>query len=175
MKSPTIIIAFLIAALPCTCQAFCFEEAGQEYNIAPLLLWSIAKNESGFNPQAVGRNTNGTFDYGVMQINSTWATTLGKERWNALADPCTNVRTGAWILRQCIDKYGYNWKAVGCYNSQTPSKRDRYAARIETIIQKAQKTVQRKLPQASPPEQTAAVEPWDTFFAKTDDDNRNRE
>lgn len=174
MNLPNIIIALLITALPITGHAFCFEEAGKEYNIAPLLLWGIAKHESGFNPQAIGRNTNGTFDYGVMQINSSWASTLGKDRWNALADPCTNVRTGAWILRQCIDKYGYNWKAVGCYNSQTPSKRDRYAARIEAEIRKARKNVQIK-PQASPPEQTAAAETWDTFIGKTDDTNRNQE
>jgi soluble lytic murein transglycosylase-like protein len=109
-----------------------------------------------------------------MQINSSWASTLGKDRWNALADPCTNVRTGAWILRQCIDKYGYNWKAVGCYNSQTPSKRDRYAARIEAEIRKARKNVHIK-PQASPPEQTAAAETWDPFIGKTDDTNRSQE
>jgi soluble lytic murein transglycosylase-like protein len=168
-----LIIAIFIAVLPASGHTFCFEEAGREYDIAPLLLWSIAKNESGFNPQAVGRNSNGTFDYGVMQINSSWAATLGQQRWNALADPCTNVRTGAWILRQCINKYGYNWNAVGCYNSQTPSKRDRYAARIEAVVRKVRKTTQAR-PQAAPQDQTATAGPWHTFFDTTDE-NRNRE
>lgn len=169
-----IIIAALIA-LPSVSFAFCFEEAGREYNISPLLLWSIAKNESGFNPTAVGRNTNGTFDFGVMQINSIWAKTLGKERWIALADPCTNVRTGAWILRQCIDKYGYNWTAVGCYNSQTPSKRDRYASRIEAEVRTVRKTAVQKKQQELPPIQTATAEPWDIVFDKSDDEQRSRE
>jgi conjugal transfer pilus assembly protein TraD len=40
-----------------------------------------------------------------------------------LGDPCTNVRTGAWILAQCVRRYGYNWKAVGCYHSNTPGRR----------------------------------------------------
>lgn len=159
MKFSILIIAALISAHPEVSYSFCFEEAGHEYNISPLLLWSIAKNESGFNPTAVGRNTNGSFDYGVMQINSIWAQTLGKERWNALADPCTNVRTGAWILSQCIDKYGYNWTAVGCYNSQTPSKRDKYAARIEAEVTKARKIVAQRKVSESPPAQTAAAKP----------------
>ncbi|WP_224962727.1 lytic transglycosylase domain-containing protein [Geomonas subterranea] len=117
-------------------EAFCFEEAGREYGIAPQLLWSIAKGESNLNPNAVNRNKDGSYDYGLMQINSSWASVLGRERWQSLGDACTNVRTGAWILRQCIDDYGYGWKAVGCYNSRTPSKRDRYARRIAEIMQK---------------------------------------
>ena len=152
----TATIVIFIFALPSVSNAFCFEQAGQEYDIAPLLLWGIARTESGFNPTAVNRNKNGTFDYGVMQINSSWAATLGTERWNALADPCTNVRTGAWILRQCINKYGYNWKAVGCYNSQTPSKRDRYAARVEAAIRSARRGA-RTAQAAQPQEEAEAV------------------
>jgi len=47
--------------------AFCFEEAGETYGISPLLLWGIAKTESSLDPQAINRNTNGSYDYGVMQ------------------------------------------------------------------------------------------------------------
>ena len=113
---------------------FCFEEAGNRYGIAPQLLWGIAKHESNLNPQAVNWNSNGSYDYGIMQINSSWAGTFGKQRWQSLSDPCANVMTGAWILRQCIDRYGYGWKAVGCYNSRTPVKRERYARRIAATL-----------------------------------------
>ena len=123
--------------LPHPARGFCYEEAGEEFNISPLILWSIAKGESNFNPRAVGHNTNGSYDYGLMQINSSWAATLGEQRWQALSDPCFNVRTGAWILSRCIKDYGYSWQAVGCYNSRTPSKRDRYAARIGAILRRA--------------------------------------
>lgn len=108
------------------------------YGIPPEVLWSIAKGESNLNPNAVNKNTNGSYDFGLMQINSTWAKTLGKEHWASLGDACTNVKTGAWILRQCIDDYGYGWKAIGCYNSRTPSKRDSYARRIAGIMEKFQ-------------------------------------
>ena len=110
--------------------AFCFEEAGETYGISPLLLWGIAKTESSLDPQAINRNTNGSYDYGVMQINSIWYRTLGAETWNALSDPCTNVRVGAWVLAQCIKRHGYNWEAVGCYNSGKSERRKVYAKKV---------------------------------------------
>jgi soluble lytic murein transglycosylase-like protein len=113
---------------------YCFAEAGELYHVSPNLLWAISKHESNFNPVAVGWNSNGTYDYGVMQINSSWAKTLGKELWNDLSDPCTNIKTGAWILRQCIDTAGYNWKAVGCYNTGSTKKGMGYAKKIAAII-----------------------------------------
>jgi len=132
MKFITLII--LILFIPALASAFCFEQAGNEYGVSPLLLWSIAKHESGMNPAAVCRNSNGTYDYGLMQINSSWAKVLGKGTWRRLGDPCTNVRTGAWILAQCVRRHGYNWRAVGCYHSNTPGRRERYAGRIASII-----------------------------------------
>jgi len=120
--------------------AFCFEEAGNRYGISPQLLYAISKGESSFNPLAINYNTNGTYDYGLMQINSSWEPALRRLgiSWNYLADPCTNVMVGAWVLSQCIQDYGYTWPAVGCYNSRTPSKRDRYAARVARIIKHEQ-------------------------------------
>ena len=116
--------------------AFCFETAGSRYGISPNLLYAISKEESSINPGAINYNSNGTYDYGLMQINSSWEPKLRKLGipWNTLADPCTNVMVGAWVLSHCIQDYGYTWSAVGCYNSRTPSKRDQYAARIARIV-----------------------------------------
>lgn len=133
MKRLALAIA-LIALQAGSARGFCFEEAGSRYGIAPQLLWGIAKHESNLNPQAVNWNGNGTYDYGVMQINSLWAASLGAKRWQSLSDPCANVMTGAWILRQCIDQYGYGWKAVGCYNSRTPAKGERYARLVASTL-----------------------------------------
>lgn len=110
--------------------AYCFEEAGQLYGINPLVLRSIAGVESGNKPDAVGKNTNGSYDVGLMQINTIWKSTLGPERWKHLGDACYNTKTGAWILAACISKYSYNWRAVGCYNSQTPEKSEIYARKV---------------------------------------------
>ena len=129
-----IVFIFITLILPAVSSAFCFEEAGFEYGISPLLLQSIARHESGMNPAAVCRNANGSYDYGLMQINSRWARVLGTEHWMRLGDPCANVRTGAWILARCMHRYGYTWKAVGCYHSNTPGRRERYAGHIAALM-----------------------------------------
>lgn len=121
---------------------FCFDEAGGMYGINPQVLRAIARVESNLNPKALNRNTNGTYDYGLMQINTIWYPTLGEDRWNRLADACFNTKTGAWILATCIEKYGYNWKAIGCYNSQTPGKSEAYAKRVFNELKKLEKAPQ---------------------------------
>ncbi len=132
---------FLLLLVLCGhADAFCFDEAGVQYGINPLVLRAIAKEESNFDPAAVNWNSNGTYDYGLMQINSIWRTVLGEERWKALGDACYNTKTGAWILANCIDKYGYNWKAVGCYNSQTPEISEKYAKRVFKRLKQLEKS-----------------------------------
>ena len=159
----------LLLLLPAFASAFCSDEAGAAYGVSPLLLWSIAKHESDMTPRAVGRNRNGTYDYGLMQINSSWAGALGRDLWMGLGDPCTNVKTGAWILSRCIRRHGYNWKAVGCYNSNTPRLRARYAGRIAEVMK------QTALPPQSPPARqpvltlplrAAEADPWQDVFGR---------
>lgn len=117
--------------------AFCFEEAGQKFGVSPQLLWAIAKTESHFDPAAVSYNTNGSFDYGVMQVNSSWYRELGHEKWMRLGDACYNVQVGAWILSRCVQRYGYTWKAVGCYNAFSKDKRAVYANRVYRTLKAA--------------------------------------
>ncbi len=125
------LLFFILIALPCDhLHAFCFDEAGATYHVSPQLLQAIAQVESGYRPDAINRNTDGSYDYGVMQINSFWAKKLGRQQWMALGDPCYNVRVGAWILAQCIGQHGYTWEAVGCYNSPNRTKRAAYASKI---------------------------------------------
>jgi soluble lytic murein transglycosylase-like protein len=114
------IFFILGSVLPQNAFPFCFERAGQTYGISPQLIKAIAYQESAFNSNAIHHNRNGSFDYGVMQINSWWFETLGKKRWQALSDPCFNVMVGTWILRDCIDRYGYTWDCLACYRSGKP-------------------------------------------------------
>lgn len=113
---------------------YCFEEAGKEYNIHPLLLYSISKVESNLNPRAINYNTDGSYDYGLMQINSRWYPSFGKTLWRSLADPCQNVRAGAWVLAGCMKKHGYTWGAVGCYHSQTRSRKIDYILKVSKVL-----------------------------------------
>ena len=99
------------------------------------------------NPQAVHINKNGTFDSGLMQVNSWWITRLELDRGSLLSDPCYNVKTGARILRECIDRFGYNWNAVGCYNAGTADKKINYSWKIYHQLKngmKSQKTNRNK-------------------------------
>ena len=135
--------AVVVMALGTTnASAFCFEEAGAQYGINPQILRAIAKVESNFNPAAINKNTNGSYDFGLMQINTIWAPTIGKERWSKLGDACENTKTGAWILSMCMEKYGYTWKAIGCYNSQTPHLRDKYSQKVFAQLQKVKPVAQ---------------------------------
>ncbi|MDA8428596.1 MAG: lytic transglycosylase domain-containing protein [Geobacteraceae bacterium] len=129
-------ITLLLLIFSSTGYPFCFQEAGQLYGINPLVLRSIAKVESNTKPDTIHENSNGTFDVGLMQINTIWKMTLGEERWRFLGDACYNTKTGAWILASCISKYGYNWKAIGCYNSQTPEKSEMYAKRVFSQLER---------------------------------------
>ncbi len=117
--------------------AFCFEEAGEKHGVSPQLLWAIAKTESRFDPSAINYNRNGSFDYGLMQVNSSWYGALGHERWMSLGDACYNVQVGAWILSRCVQRYGYTWTAVGCYNAFSDDKRAAYANRIYRVLEAA--------------------------------------
>lgn len=116
--------------LPSVCFGFCFQDAGREYAINPLLLETLAMIESNLNPKAINRNSNGSFDVGLMQINSSWMGRLNRRAEDLLSDPCANVMAGAWVLRHCLDAYGYTWQAVGCYNARSSGKRIDYAWKV---------------------------------------------
>jgi len=118
----------------------CFEEAGQMYNISPDLLTAIAVVESNVTVNKVSAsNKNKTIDFCHMQINSVWKGKLGA-RWQYLQVPCYCTKIGAWVLRQCIDRYGYNWDAVACYNTgkSTKSKSEKRNKLGEKYIRKVQ-------------------------------------
>ena len=116
--------------LPSISNAFCYEDAGNACGINPSLLKSIARIESNFNPRAINRNLDGSIDMGLMQINYSWVSRLGLDSGRLLSDPCYNVMTGAGILRLCIDKHGYTWEAVGCYNAVSRQKRVGYSWKV---------------------------------------------
>ncbi len=102
------------------------------YQVNSALLYAIARTESGLNPQAIGRNSNGSRDIGLMQINSAWLPTLASHGIGErdLFEPCTNIHVGAWILAGNVSRLGYTWEAVGAYNTASPALRRSYIEKV---------------------------------------------
>ncbi|MBI5050859.1 MAG: lytic transglycosylase domain-containing protein [Nitrospirae bacterium] len=140
-----ITLTFLLSIISSNLFAFCYEDAGRQYDLNPLLLMAVSKTESNYNPLAVNTNSDGTQDIGLMQINSSWIKNLNLNPGLLLSDPCYNLKTGANILNKCIERYGYTWEAVGCYNATSRHKRAKYSWKIfdklkaEDNMQKAEK------------------------------------
>ena len=111
----------------------CFAEASERYGVSVPLLKAVAEVESGFRPEAVNRaNSNGTYDVGVMQINSWWFPKLEAEYGITEADlkhPCTNINVGAWVLATNFSTLGWSWEAIGAYNAGTGA--DKHNLRLE--------------------------------------------
>jgi soluble lytic murein transglycosylase-like protein len=126
----------LIGLAPGVGYSACFDEAAARYGLPVTLLKAISRVESSGRPNAINRNSNGTYDIGHMQVNTGWLPTLERFGINEqkLFDVCTNTYVGAWILAQNISKLGYSWDAIGAYNAVSPRKRSAYAQKIAAVL-----------------------------------------
>lgn len=130
--SPLWKILILCALCAPQVSSACWKEAAVEYGVNEYLLYAIAKTESSLNPKAINRNKNGSYDVGLMQINSSWFPTLRKFgiAEEDLYDPCVSIHVGAWILADNMRRLGNSWNAVGAYNSSKPDLRVKYAQKV---------------------------------------------
>jgi len=90
--------------------------AANLYGVPPSIALGIAAHESGFNPNATNFNTNGTTDYGVMQLNTSVLQTYGLTPADAL-NPQTNIDTAMSLLGGYLNKYGDVNTALQAYAS----------------------------------------------------------
>ena len=130
---------------PAAAEPGCLERAAEWANVHPTLLRAIAWVESEANPSALNWNRNGSYDVGLMQINSWWYPRGLASIWPRLGDPCVNAAAGTWVLKQCMAEYGYTWDAIGCYNAgagwaRSPKRRAaalRYIRRVQGVVTRA--------------------------------------
>lgn len=138
MRSSIFIISLFFAVYETAFAQSCWKSASERYAIHETILHAIARTESAMNPKAINRNTNGSVDVGLMQINSRWFPDLAEMgiQPGDLWDSCTNIHVGAWVLAGYIRKFGYNWRAIGAYNAgpslkpHSEEKRRIYAERV---------------------------------------------
>ena len=135
MQKVLLSLALLVTS---SAHAACFAEAAKRYSVPIELLEAISTVESGGNPKAYNKNSNGSYDIGHMQINSRWLPVLQPYGISAdsLFDPCINTYVGAWILARNIARLGYGWDAIGAYNAASPSKRIAYARKVAAALQR---------------------------------------
>jgi len=136
-----ILMLLLAWCAPARAQGWaCWGQAAERYHVNVNLLYAIARVESGMNYQAIGaRNRDGSYDIGLMQINSGWLPTLAKygiTEQRLLSDPCLNLNVGAWILSQGLNRLGYNWKGLGAYNAGSNDKRAIYAGKVVSMLRR---------------------------------------
>lgn len=112
-----------------------FERAGGDFGIDSILLKRIATIESSMNPRAINKNTNGTIDIGLMQINSMHLSRLSRigVTKESLMDPEVNIYVAALLLSSHIRKRGYNLDAIGRYHSANPVHKAVWLKRLSLV------------------------------------------
>ena len=118
--------------------AACLMMAAQTYSVPPAVLVGIMDVEGGRVGQAVGPNSNGTYDLGPMQINTIWLPELARH-WDVSVDyakeivrddACVNIHVAAWILRQKVNQSGNLTLGIAHYHSRTTRYGHPYARRV---------------------------------------------
>lgn len=78
------------------------ERVCKEYGVSHSIVLGIIWNESRFNSNATNLNSNGTTDYGLMQLNDVTfdflSETIGLKSMDELYDAKTNILAGVNIL-----------------------------------------------------------------------------
>ena len=122
----------------------CVRHAAALQHVPPGVVLGIIRTESGWNGASI-RNTNGSHDLGIMQVNGrTWVQVLAREEFGETTasadavirqmlryDDCFNINVGTWIFGMYLDQAAGNViLAVGWYNSHDPVSMHAYQRRF---------------------------------------------
>ena len=104
------------------------EQSAEELGLDPLLIVAVMAIESSFNPLA--ESTVGA--QGLMQVIPRFhQDKIGPEATpNALFDPVTNVRVGALVIQEGLQRYGSLVSALQYYGGALKDENARYAKKV---------------------------------------------
>lgn len=127
------------AALTVSPAERCVAPAALRHGVNPQILRAILQVESAMRPHVVQRNTNGSVDVGMAQINSVHFPELAQ--WGItpkqLLDPCVAAHVAAWHLKRGLVRHGNTWFGVAAYHSVTPEHNARYQARVKEALMRS--------------------------------------
>ena len=122
----------------------CMARSAEAYQLPLELLQAIAKTEGG-QSGTVSRNSNGSVDMGLMQVNSIHLNGAphrfeqrGITAQQLIYDDCINIAAAASILRHEIDKAPDFWTGVARYHSRTPRFASAYLTKVVGHLRKGQ-------------------------------------
>lgn len=116
----------------------CMVASAAFYALPPRVLPAIQAVEGG-HVGTVHGNTDGSEDFGVMQVNTRWIQPIAKVtnltpetvRQRLIYDPCFNIAAAAAIMRTYLNEAGGDlMRAVAYYHSHTPGLGDAYLALV---------------------------------------------
>lgn len=113
----------------------CVSHAARHFDINPLVVMSILKVEGG-KVGTLSKNKNGTYDMGLMQINTIHLPEIKKKYprvgWKELTyNPCVNIGVATAILNDRMKGSKDYWNGVGNYHSKTPKYREIYLKKVK--------------------------------------------
>lgn len=116
----------------------CINQAAIMYHVPAKLIISVLRTEGGKKGSATS-NSNGTYDYGPMQINSVWLKQLRSYGYSVKVlryNSCLNIKAGTWILAKAIASEQQLWQGVGNYHSHTQNLNLQYQQKISREYRK---------------------------------------
>ncbi len=91
-------------------------ENADKNDIPPSLAFALAYVESRYKVTAINKNTNGTIDRGLFQLNDASFTKLSEEEF---FNPAVSAKFGMSHFRYCLDVAGNEITALAMYNAGT--------------------------------------------------------
>lgn len=110
----------------------CSIAAAEQFQIPVNIMLAVADLEHGKPGQRV-QNSNGTYDIGMMQFNTSYIKELTLKYGiteadvSGLADECYPFKLAAWRIRgHIINDAGDIWSRISNYHSRTPIYNQKY-------------------------------------------------